>query len=810
MSFAARGLRRLVSSLGIGAVLAGSAGAAEEATLLLRDGERIHPPAPTIPEGFMYWSTSDTTLRPDKPFADYGASYELTLRPGADRVLLRFEHLLTAMGGPYQDLTEATLTLTLVDPPDDLPDPADIRVYEVQSSWNEGGRADSENYWAATWRARYHARTDKLIAWQGAGCSEPRDATLLEQAQVSFEPATVKRYTLAGKDDRETAQDAEVMTMRITGLEPSIERYLRRRYENHGWLVVWHGPEESDRSLRFHSREAVRAERECRPALQLEYAPVDRPDYQYDLGVAYITRFPEYFAWIDTGRDGEHGGYERKPFRGQPGSGILKRPAYADTPKNPQPGDTVWYVARIKNHGPQVLKGGVKIEWRLNDKVIRTDERPQDLAPGFEIEDYVALPFPENLNDHRDEFLTLHVEPLSADAGAENKHNNVRTIFTKGRATGVVADETARAWYTENDNAYGTQSFEDWIQFQIDYWNEVYMAKSRFRDGFPDGSLARIRVQRVEFVRDGILAGGVHIPFDLRQPKYDGMWGWDFTSLRADPSLADKPDWFHRLTLKMVEPSLIHEMSHQCFGLVDIYWMTMEPAKDPETGEGGKVRIKDVEQPGQYLVGVGYWPPAGGLMGGGDTRYTPQHEPTGLYSSHSVGGLNTNAPYRGGFFGDYLYDVPDDVTLAVKTADGRPAAGAEIKIWQSNYGWDPPKHPIDDSKSDVDVYFEGTLDEHGRLDLPDQETGEPEPFTTLTGHTLRPNIFGRIHVVAFNGNMLVRVKWQGEYYYHMMLLWEYNLAYWRGHTNHYDYEFSLTEDKLPGEGFDVTRHPIID
>ncbi len=786
---------------------------AQADTLLLRDGLVIHPPAPALHHGFPYWSTSDTTLRPDKPFADFGGTPTLRLEPGADRILVRFEHILTAIGGPWQTLDGATLTLIVDQRPDKLPDPADIRVYRVLESWNEGGRDDSENYWAATWRARYHSRRTNIIAWHGAGASQPDDAEIIDDARIEFAPVKLKVYETDPDTGREYAFEKEMLALRISGLHDAVRHFMDRRYENHGWLIRWDDADApADATLTFHSREASADLRECRPALTIAHSAADRPAYDIDLGIAYIMRYPEYYAWLDTGRDGEHGGYERKTFRGQPGNGVLKKPAFWDTPKNPQPGDTVWYVARIKNHGPEPLPHGFRYEWRLNDRLVEADVYDRPLPPQFETEIYVAMPFPDRLEDHRDEFLTLRVEPHTPDGQPtppENKNNNERTIFTKGRATGVVADETARKFYLAHDNTYGTRSFEDWIQFQIDYWNEVYMAKSRFRNVFPDGAMTRIRVQRVEFVRNGILAGGVHIPFDLRQPKYDGMWGWDFTQAREKPELLDDETWFHRQTLKMVEPSLIHEMSHQCFGLIDIYWMNMEPARDAEKGTGGKVRVRDPENPGKFLTTVGYFSADGGLMGGGDTRYTPQHEGTSLYSSHSVGGLNTNAPYRGGFFGDYLYDVPEHVTLEVRTADGQPAADADVRILQSTYGWDPPKQPIDELAEGGDLYFEGQLDDSGRVKLPNQETLEDGPFTTLTGHTLRPNIFGRIHVVAFNGNMLIRVKHEGQYYYHFLTLWELNVAYWMGNTHHYVYSISLTPDKRPGPGFKVPRHPIV-
>ncbi len=725
----------------------------------IHDGARIHPPKPSLPEGFLYWGTADSTLNTYHPDSDFGGSNQLQL-DSSHRIIIQFEQLLPVLGGPFNTIDSARLVLHMADTNTQTPDLKNISVYRLRNRWNEGGTAGTNNYWAATWNSRFHSAGANRLAWTVPGASSPEDAVLVKEARVSY--------------------DSVSNTLDISGLEKSIDYFLNRQYENYGWLITGAGKA----PMVFHSREAT--EPALRPALTLTVTPVDAPRHPIDLGVVYIERYPEYLSWKDANS------YEQKEFNGMQ-VGIMKEPEFNDVPKNPKPGDMLEYVGVIKNHGPEPIQG-FGYRWQVNDTTIKTGVYQQVLEPEKQAYVWLSHPAPENWNDHRDEWITLRVEPMEkkrgrkweADKRAENKNNNELTIFTKARAAGIHADETARKFYRENYNAWGTYSFEDWIQFQLEYWNQIYFAKSRFSGMAPDGPFTRVRVQRVSWFRDGDLQGPVHVAFDWRDPRYDGMWGWDFGYVK--PEDLKKPDCFFRLTLRMSEPSLIHEMSHQCFGLMDIYWMTMEPATNPETGEGGKVRLKDPRDPSRYLTTIGYWPKYGGLMGGGDTRYTPAHEATSLYSSHSVYALNANAPYRGGFFGDYLYGLPTNVTIHIIDENGKPVPDIAVQIYQSSYG--VGNGIITDDKK----VGTATSNSAGDLVLPTQPIMEDGPVTVATGHTLRPSPFGRIHVCGTNGNLLLQLARDNTYYYYMLPAWELNVAFAKGDKDSHTITWQLGPD----------------
>ncbi|MCX7003277.1 MAG: hypothetical protein NTV22_08400, partial [bacterium] len=172
-------------------LLLGAATFAAAVQLDLYDSARIHPPAPSLPEGFAYYGTADTTLDAAAPDADFGGAATLSLAPGATRVLLRFDQLLPALGGPFNKITAATLTLSMAGMQGRPPVVDAIRVYRLKRSWNEGGRDGVTNYWAATFNSRYYSAGSNALHWTTPGALAPQDATLLPNARAEVRGDTL-------------------------------------------------------------------------------------------------------------------------------------------------------------------------------------------------------------------------------------------------------------------------------------------------------------------------------------------------------------------------------------------------------------------------------------------------------------------------------------------------------------------------------------------------------------------------------------------------------------------------------------------
>ncbi len=215
-----------------------------------------------------------------------------------------------------------------------------------------------------------------------------------------------------------------------------------------------------------------------------------------------------------------------------------------------------------------------------------------------------------------------------------------------------------------------------------------------------------------------------------------------------------------------MEHGLLHECSHQ-IGLIDNYWSNMDAAG--ETGEGGKVCFR---LPGGLFLTRGYWDWDGGMMGGGHTTPAPDLPSYGgdFYSAVSCGGLNSSLGFRRGFFGDYTYDLPARLTLAIQDWTGKPIPDAEVTVFQSAAGKLTEAYPV----------VSGRTNPRGEIVVPPQPIMEDAPVTIATGHTLRPNPWGRVNVVGGNMVFLIRTIAAGQTDYRFLKSLEANVAFWGG------------------------------
>ncbi len=215
-----------------------------------------------------------------------------------------------------------------------------------------------------------------------------------------------------------------------------------------------------------------------------------------------------------------------------------------------------------------------------------------------------------------------------------------------------------------------------------------------------------------------------------------------------------------------IDAGLLHELMHQ-LGMIDLYGITI-------TSDRNDVLTPDgLPHGGTY----GYGRP--GLMGGGDIAPHDQTPGAALYlSEHTVHGLNSNTGSRRGYYGEYLYDVPETVELLVLDSAGNPAANTTVRVFQMEAGR-LPNTPV----------ITGTTDGHGRFALPNR--APLGTFTTGTGHTLGANPFGTINVVGANSLALIELaRPSGDFDHAWFNLTDANLAYRAGHTSTWTHTIS--------------------
>ncbi|HOM52612.1 MAG TPA: discoidin domain-containing protein [Phycisphaerae bacterium] len=738
-------MRSVCSLIAVVVVLWVSASGRAE-TRTLQNGLSITPYPTTYPnESYNYYGTQDATISPAQPDANFGRA-TLTLDAAAGtKVLIQFRELHRAIG-PHKQITFASLRLHPVAGAWSLGN--SVRVYRLLQPWRQGSMeaVPQPQHWACSWNHRfYSARPGEALTWAAPGAA---------MAGVDRASApTVVTTTSAN-------YNASAGTWQINGLGQDVAIFYAAQHRNFGWVIEFDGTPSGEN--RAHSSESPVVS--LRPELIVTYNSITPPARTSDLDVTYISRTPEYYRYNPNA-------YQYRTFHDE-SVGLLKSPGFADMPKWPANGDVVTFTAHVRNKGLSGASGPFNYRWMINGQVVATGQEPVGIAAGeektfafnwvWDANDYLGgTDSHRNSLDHRDRWVTFEVDPDDAIADY-NRNNNALSQFIEAPCMGIYAEQSMYDMFNAQVNQLGTFSFEDWVNWYVSIWNETYLEMSRFAGFAEDGCLERVRVQKIQIVPDGTLQGGNHIPGGQTNFLIDGEWG-----MLPDQAYVDKFS-------KILEWAWLHECTHQ-MGMIDLYSMNMESGTPVAPS---RVKVKDG---GTTYITRGYYPSFMGLMAGDDTRFNPSYEPTGLLEDWTCGALNSNCGYRRGFYGEMLYDVPDVARLRAVDATGSPLPFAEFKIWQSsggqtsetnNSGVPYPWQPI----------FEGQADADGVVTLPNINTLENGPFTTYTGHTLKPNPWGRINVVGTNGSFLISVKAQGQKDYAFLRVTEFNKKYWSGHT----------------------------
>ena len=723
-------------------------------TLTLQAGAVVAPYADEFPgDTYRYYGCQDTLIDPANPDANFGRLTVHGLTGGTTRkVLIQFRELHRALG-PGKQISSARILLHTV--PGAWTTGNGVRVYPLLRTWRQGSMTDADpqpQHWTSSYDyALYSEDSSEAQQWAvpgaaGVGVDRAADATVTTSTGTLYNP---------------TAQ-----TWMIVGLAADVAQFYANSATNFGWVIEYTDASTAAGENLFYTSEA--AEIDLRPELLIHYADADPVARDVDLDVTYIARTPEYYRYEPV--------YENGEFHDE-GVGMLKYPGYADTQKWPENGDTVTFSAHVINKGLNGTSGPFTYRWLLNGELLSAGEDTTGLAAGQERSYTLDWAWDANdylddsnahckSRDHRDRVLTFVVDP--EDTIAEHcENNNALGDFLEAPGMGFWVEQSMYDMFNATLNQTGSYSFEDWLQWCVRVWNESFLEMSRFAGFAEDGCLERVRVQHIGIVPDGVLCvGGNHIPNCQTDFLLDGEWGFR-------PDLGYVQKWS-----RLIEGALLHECTHQ-LGMIDLYSMNME-AGTPSTPM--RVQVKDGLA---HYITRGYYPPWGGLMGGGDTRYSPDYEATGLMSGWTIGAFNSNVGYRRGFYGEELYDVPDVVRLRALDASGEPIPNAEFKIWQSRGGSTP-----DETLFDWQPIFEGAAGADGVATLPSYGTLD-DGFTTITGHTLKPNPWGRINVVGTNGSLLVKVVGYGQRDYTFVRISQINRVYWSGDTDETTYDLTL-------------------
>ena len=477
------------------------------------------------------------------------------------------------------------------------------------------------------------------------------------------------------------------------------------------------------------------ARHETVPPAGPEGTPPQDPPALPDLSVLYISRTPRYQAYkVDY-----------------PGGIPTQRAGTEDAKRRPEAGETVTLTAVVKNQGT-VPSPPTDYRWMLDGATTETGSLPA-LAAG----EMVTLTTAWNWEELTHEFaFAVDTADTITEISEENNRRSHQTdaLFFAIDAHPYVYEEFAR-----RPNLVGSWSFEDWIQAQVAQMNER-LAEAVYPLS-PDGVLDRLRIDLITLLAEEQAGGDGGVE---QISEFDGHWAFgvaeDDHHTEIDESRESAVNYTEAYA-GQIDWGLVHELTHQ-LGVIDLYRLSLDAAV------GNPLIASD----GRRLLLGHHWPNPG-RMGGGDT--SPYNDGT-YYSSHTARGLNSHAGYRRGYYGDYLFDLPDQISLHLMDNRGQPAAGARIDIFQT-----------DGNRLGMTPVMGGTTDTAGNFTLPARPIAGGG-ITTATGHTLKANPFGLIDVVGTNGLLLARIRSDAtppHEEYHWIELTDLNLAYWAGQTDAY-------------------------
>jgi len=457
---------------------------------------------------------------------------------------------------------------------------------------------------------------------------------------------------------------------------------------------------------------------------QPSYTPPN--DQAADLDVLFIERTPVYEKYTAPGYDGLE----------------MMQCDNKDVKHYPDKGEIVTFTAHIQNKGK--APAGAKYVWLVDGKQV-AEGIVNELKPRERAEFSYKWAW-----DPADHDITFKLTPTAEDYCPRNDELTIRNNAIMWKH---VIERGTLAEAEQKVNMIGSYSFEDWLQGQARFMNQLF-AESKY-DFAPNGITARVMIGKIEYVDDGeIKRRCPYGPFQIgeQDPLYDGGRGCTMRDTFWDIS-QQGPCFLNFLNfLGRPDGAWLHEMSHQN-GIIDNYQFITAP-------EDNKVN------------GVGFNYAQNGLMGGGDI--SPHKNPDMLYSLYSPGDVfayNYTKGKRRGYFGEYLYCMPKQNWLVIKGPDGKPVTNAEIKVYQTH---------IDSNGRGIDTIpeHEGKTDAQGKFFLKNRPV---KPGVTETGCELHDNPFGPIHVVGFNGVFLVVVKpANGEEMYGFCTIQEFNVEFAKG------------------------------
>jgi hypothetical protein len=424
----------------------------------------------------------------------------------------------------------------------------------------------------------------------------------------------------------------------------------------------------------------------------------------------------------------------------------------------PAPGQAIVWCANVKNFSASAVTSGYR--WTLDGVTVARGT--QTFAANATTP--VDLPSAWSFERHR---LAFDVDAVPGEESASNNHLEV---FTDALSVGLWVEQSLYDYFRahQHDLGVGSTCWENWAQRLVGFYND--MAKMAVYPETPEGVQDRWRIEKIVVVPDDALplappvvpqrgrdaSPGSTQP-DVRDRSVDLMWGFRANTVGGygDTRNAMLANPFY------VAPIVIHELGHARY-LTDVYGFDL------------------LNQPPAFVtaLGVVHATQFQGLMNR-DFTFIDRYSAVALNliaGARATRG-NYNEPEN---LGAFLNDLPAENRLTIRDANGTPLANADVEIFQSKTGM-------------YDEWYATDYD-----DAPDL--------------VLRTDANGRVLVgrCPFSGDGVVVNSWRGSNtvavvrvnhaLYGFLESAQFNMEYWRGHTQLGDYDVVSGGGDVCGSG----------
>lgn len=463
--------------------------------------------------------------------------------------------------------------------------------------------------------------------------------------------------------------------------------------------------------------------------------PRDETDLQI-VSIARTPRYPRYAPVYQSHLVTEPSGFGPYWFSAATGLGEGQS---ATTKRFPELGEPVTWTATIRNRGTNPWESPIEATWSYGGEIEVQHLADLALAPNATTTLSIVRPWPTDPVE-----ITCSI--LDKDARPEN---NARSIASDSVAFLSYIDRTYEEDFRESSTAYPNAISDDLVD-----WLHAHM--TRFNELFAEANCGkRVHYDVLETIADAAPDPDVPtIDFAIFPFRYRAGEG----SLRLSGYYHADED---------LDYGLLHEMGHQ-LGLIDLYRLDL-PASQNQVGGTGYLAVPCL-----------------------------MHGVSPFLSAHSALAMNHWLDLAHGYYGQYLYALPESIAVRAVGANREPLVGATIRVYQKC------ERPGLGEVVTNQVKFTGTTGSDGVFMLPNVAIDESLVPPTFAGDVLKPNPFGYVAVVGTNGLFLIEAELDGFVDDAWLDITECNVAYWTGARE------SATFERVFALGAPIQRYPPLE